>query len=467
MPGAIAGFVLTFLLWPVEALRAQAYRVGVDPRVELISILFRLAGNDEYNQCRVPAYDKAIEQYFAPYRNHRAVQLARGLDLGFDAPMSLAVHIADVDSLTERVPLDRPGIKLDKRWQPAKTREFLAAARKFVSDTNFAGFLKSQQALYDETNARLRTFVQEKADLEWYNRFFGTRSPVRFIVVPGMANGGPSYGASFLADDGVEEMYAIPGVWLVDATGLPQFRPEWRDTMVHEFIHSYSNPVVDKFAGQMEKAASQMNQPVRGAMQRQGYGDWKTLLYESMVRATTIQYIQEHDGSEAAQRMIQQDYSRSFFWMSDLCSLLAAYQKNRPQYPTLETFMPKVVAFFNDEASRMGELATKYEQTRPTVISMSVVDGATDVDPELAEIVVKFSRPMSTEDRNTDPRFRKGHFDATGTVLTIPVSLQADHDYQFSLRWPNGQAFTSADGVPFQPVSLHFRTRAAAQENKQ
>ncbi|MGA2275309.1 MAG: DUF4932 domain-containing protein [Bryobacteraceae bacterium] len=457
---------MAFLLCPAAELGAQAFRIGVDPRVELMSVLFRLAGNNEYNQCRVPAYDKALENYFAPYRSHEAVQLARTLQTGFDAPMSLAVHLKDVESLAERVPFDRPGVRLDKSLDVAKTREFLTAARKFVSDTKFVEFLKSQQPLYDETDARLRTFVETKADLAWYSRFFGTRSPVRFIVVPGMANGGPSYGPSFVGDDGVEEMYAIPGAWQVDSSGLPQFAGDWMDTMVHEFIHSFSNPLIDRFAPQMEKAARLIYGPLQDAMRRQAYGDWKTLLYESMVRALTIQYALEHDGADARRRLIQEENSRSFFWTGDLCDLLGVYKNSRQQYPTLESFMPRVVEFFNDTAPRLGELAKRYDNSRPKVISISVRDGALDVDPTLTEIVVRFNHPMSTADLNKDPRFRMGRFDQTATVLTIPVALEPEHDYQFSLRWPNGQNLTDADGAPMQPLLVHFRTKAAPAERQ-
>ncbi|MGO9228720.1 MAG: DUF4932 domain-containing protein [Bryobacteraceae bacterium] len=466
MRGYSPAILLAFLLCSAAELRAQAYRVGVDPRVELMSVLFRLAGNDEYNQCRVPGYDKALESYFAPYRNHEAVQLARSLQTGFDAPMNLAVQVKDVESLAERVPFDRPGSRLAKSWNVAKAREFLAAARKFVADTKFTEFLKSQQPLYDETNARLRTFVEKKADLAWYSRFFGTRSPVRFIVVPGMANGGPSYGASFVGDDGVEEMYAIPGVSQVDSSGLPQFAGGWMDTMVHEFVHSFSNPLVDRVAPQMEKAARQIYAPVQAAMERQAYGDWKALLYESMVRAATIQYVLEHDGPDAARRSIQEENSRSFYWMGDLCDLLGVYKNSRQKYPTLESFMPRVVEFFNDAAPRLGELTKRYDDSRPKVVSMSVHDGALDVDPALTEIVVRFNQPMSTVDLNKDPRFRTGRFDQSGTALTIPVVLEPEHDYQFSLSWPNGQNLTSADGVPLQPVLLHFRTKVASAEHQ-
>ena len=40
-------------------------------------ILFRLAGNPEYNQARVPSYAAAVDAYFADFRDHPAVRLAR------------------------------------------------------------------------------------------------------------------------------------------------------------------------------------------------------------------------------------------------------------------------------------------------------------------------------------------------------------------------------------------------------
>ena len=48
----------------------------VDERVELLSIVFRLAGNSEYNMNLLPAYTVEIDRYFAPYKDHPAVVAA-------------------------------------------------------------------------------------------------------------------------------------------------------------------------------------------------------------------------------------------------------------------------------------------------------------------------------------------------------------------------------------------------------
>ena len=54
-------------------------RIGVEPRVELIAIIFKLAGSEEFNRTHLPQYSADIDQFFGPRRNHEAVTLARGL----------------------------------------------------------------------------------------------------------------------------------------------------------------------------------------------------------------------------------------------------------------------------------------------------------------------------------------------------------------------------------------------------
>ena len=53
--------------------------VRVDPRIELLSIVFRLAGNPEYSQGRVPVYTKAVEAWFGPHKEHEVVKQAKRL----------------------------------------------------------------------------------------------------------------------------------------------------------------------------------------------------------------------------------------------------------------------------------------------------------------------------------------------------------------------------------------------------
>src|SRR5574344_1074487 len=76
----------------------------IDERTELLSVIFRLAGNREYNRCMMPSFARATDISFADYKEHKAVLFAQKLALeegiGFDAPMSFALHLKwDQDTL--------------------------------------------------------------------------------------------------------------------------------------------------------------------------------------------------------------------------------------------------------------------------------------------------------------------------------------------------------------------------------
>jgi hypothetical protein len=120
--------------------------------------------------------------------------------------------------------------------------------------------------------------------------------------------------------------------------------------------------------------------------------------------------------------------------------------------------MPRVVGFFNDLAPRMNEVT---DRLQPKVVSTSIADGARDVDPGVKGIVIHFSMPMGRVGPAKGSKLSGGRFDATGTVLTIPVTLEPERDYVIPLRWVGGQSFLSADGVPLPATRLHFRTGAA------
>ena len=54
--------------------------------------------------------------------------------------------------------------------------------------------------------------------------------------------------------DGKIEFYCVFGVWKTDDQGLPAFDRSVLATVVHEFCHSYANPVVDGRFAELAKA---------------------------------------------------------------------------------------------------------------------------------------------------------------------------------------------------------------------
>jgi hypothetical protein len=448
-----------------KAPEGPAVTVVVDLRVELLSILFRLAGNPEYNQGRVESYTKDVESHFGKFREHEAVKLARELrrthGISYDACMSMAVHLSDDYELGERVPFAPRPTALDGRWMPADARKFRAAAKRFVEETSFKTFIENHRSLYDTAQSRMKALLEKEGHMEWFDRFFGARPQSRFIVELGLLNGGSCYGPHFRASDGKEELFCILGVWQTDKEGMPEFTRDMLSTVVHEFCHSYANPIIDRHDTELKAAGEQIFPHVAAALRRQAYDNWKTMFYESLVRASTLRYVRQHDGATAARLATQEEKRRGFPWIEDLAALLGEYEAHRDQYPTLESFSPRLVAFFGEYAKKQTELAAK----QPKVVAMTPVNGQKGVDPNLAKIEVVFDRPM--QDRSWSmvgggPHFPemtgKPSYDAKRMRWSVPVKLKPEWEYQFMLNSDRFQNFQSEAGVPLEPLSVHFVT---------
>jgi hypothetical protein len=453
--------------------QAASLTVRADPRVEFMSLIFRLAGNPEYMRGLVPSYVEDADAHFAPFRDHDVVRLARRLraerGVSFDAVMGMAVHVDDAASLAARMPLDPRPAWLDARWQPAEAEAFLAAARRFVTDSSFDAFVARHQALYALTESRLAAVLEEHVRLEWFDAFFGGRPGTDFIVVPALFNGPNSYGPRCQPPDGREQFYCILGVWQVDAEGAPRFDARITGTVIHEFCHSYANPIIDRHADDLEAAGQKLFARVAEPMRQQAYGHWRTMLYESLVRACVVRYTLRYEGRWKAWTAARAEQARGFVWMPELVTLLSEYEADRAQYPTLDSFGPRLVEFFHAYAEKLPDeppgAAPAAAAQAPQVVAMEPAD-ASEVDTGLDRIRVVFDRPMQDGSWSLvggGPSFPevsgRPSYDAAGKVWTVAVKLEPGRSYQFMLNSDRFQGFRTREGVPLAPVTVRFKTQ--------
>lgn len=457
---------------------APVPQVSVDPRIELLSIIFRLAGFDEYGMGRVPSYTSDVDAYFGKYRDHAVMALARSLrgtnSIGYDACMSLAVHLKDAETLKPRRAWKEPDPSLEKRWKPASAEEFVKAAKDFANASGFAGFFKEHSTLYGASVARMEELLRTRAHPEWFHQFYGSRPGAEFHLVLGMLNGPANYGVKFLAEDRKETLYCVLGVEETDEAGMPVFGPRVVETIVHEFSHSFVNHVVEAHRPAMEGSGKLLFSAVEAGMRRQAYGDWKIMIDESLVRAATIRYVLRFGGRAAADKLTASEVNRHHFaWAGELAALLGEYEENRTRYPTFESFFPRIIEFFDERAPVYAkEIEARRQATagaEPKVVAISPAVAAVDVDPATAEIVITFDRSMRPGGFSVMYLGPEGpaHFpeitgrpayDETGKALTLPVKLKPEWTYRFSLNDEAGGAFKSREGVALRRYDVTFTT---------
>ena len=324
-------------------------KVEVSECVELMSILSRTAGFREYNMDLAGQYTKDTEEWFAPFREHPIIAYYQGLhdnhSISYDAVMSMAIHLE----------IDKGQIKflgeksdLEKRWKNVELDSFLEKLNLFYTDTHFNDFYKKHQSFYEKGLKEYEANVMSSFHQDWYARFYGTSPTEQFRVIIGFTNGGGNYGPSRQLAGHPKEAFAICGYFIDPKTGKAFGNgTDLASTLIHEFNHSFVNPLLNNEANValVETTGKKLQQLSMLGMERQHYGNWQTVVNESIVRAAVILYMldQGFDPKQVMNEMAEQ-VCRDFKWMPELVTSLRHYAAHRDQYPTLNDFYPEIAS---------------------------------------------------------------------------------------------------------------------------
>lgn len=461
---------------------APDFTVKSDSRVELLSIVFRLAGAQEYSGCNLPEYNSDVNKYFDNYKDHEAIKLAmeyrNKFGVSYDAVMSMAVHLKSSVTPEINALFSENPEKLDKRWKPETIVKFIEALKSFVVKTDFKKFISDHAELYRQTDQRLTELISNHAKLGWYESFFGRRASGRFILVPGYLTGGGNYGVGFKdAKKGIDEMYSVTSIPRVDDKGIPVFNPGIVSTVIHEFCHSFVNPVVEKHMNELKDAGETIYPYVSARMKEQAYGLWSTMMIESVVRACVNRYLRTNSDTTAVKSDIQYNIGRSFIWMGDFVKLFDEYENNRKVYSNLDQFFPRVVKFFDEYSKTIKgrmeaiekEKEAKLKEMRekgPKIVSVFPADGDNNVDPDIENMVITFDREM----KNPGWAFIRGNkafpsitgspaYENGNKVLKLKIKLKPDTEYEVWLNKDSNLGFKGSDNIPMVPVFIKFKTK--------
>lgn len=320
--------------------------VRVDRRVELLSIVHRLAGvSREYERAPATPYVAAIDRTFKPFANHHAIAATRELrtkhGIGWDAPMILAVHLDDHLQLRNAAELPA----LDKRFTGVDVETYAATLRDFAAASGLDAFLASQRDHLTKVETQLKTVVDKAKPVEWFDAYFGARPMTRYIVVPALLTGSANFGVRATLPDGTTELYQVLGVSSTD--GLPNTDAEAVWLLVHEMAHSYINPLFEQHHAALEAAGAKLFPLVAQPMRAQAYKTWQIMLNESGVRALTVLYVREKQGDLAAAATIRSEIRNGFVWTNELAEVLQTFQRERATHKDFTAYMPQVIALFD------------------------------------------------------------------------------------------------------------------------
>ncbi len=363
---------------PVEGNLSPRVHLEIDPRVELIQIIYFIANPTWYQERVSPylvgaspynyPYMRDVSEYFGNYTNATAVRMVPMMveeGVAYDAIPEFALHLNPINFSKAMNWSDM--LKYRPWLNVTLLDEFAGAVARFANETDFWKFYNEHRTFYNET---LRQFEEGNGETilnvtRFEESFFGENASSWTIVpltlisrhgfgIPMNRNGG-KYVYAFLGFNYVRD--GVPVVHISN-TGIT--------FLVHEFAHSFVNPAVDKYYSLFQPYES-LYDPVREKLSMMAYTNFRIMLYETFVRAVEAYYLSVTGSGEEAKRKLGM-YSVSFYFIKEIYNAYVNdYMKHRDVYRNYTDFMPKL-------AKVVGEVYNETDGEKKVKPPMTVYD---------------------------------------------------------------------------------------------
>ena len=433
--------IITFLIFIIIPLivSAQTSRPIVDERLELTSIVFRLAGAEEYVCDGVPEYMKKIDEHFAPYKSHKLIgfiqkTLREKQEIGYDgvAASAFALKIKN-GKVTSGDDLYQRAIGNDPRWNKDVFTEYVGLLDDFYRKSKAGKFFEAHREFYKRAVQANQELVN-KIDLKWFRDTFGGES-LNLDVCLGLCIAQHNYGGNEYEDG---TMTIVIGTF-ADQNGIPNILPTAFDVVIHEIGHFYSGPLVEAHYEKMKESSEAIYRKIEARMTVEAHKDPRVVAGEWINEVFVNMYQQEH--GEVIMYNVYSDIRQGYIWMNRALDFMKNY--DRTKYSSMSDFMPHIVNFTNRLPAEWDTIENEFANAYPYVVSTFPVNGSV-ISADTKEIKVKFAHPMFdahglavVDGYEMLPEdFKNCRWEDSYTyVISVGNQLESGKKYGISLMW--------------------------------
>ena len=124
-----------------------------------------------------------------------------------------------------------------------------------------------------------------------------------------------------------------------------------RNISVHEFGHSFVNPVVDQIKDTIINEKDFLFEPIKEKMSNQAYSSWKISLYEHFVRAGEI-FIAKQLNDQKTANALSEDYTknRSFIYLNQIITAMEFWYNNEYFTKSYSDFVKETIESLEAES---------------------------------------------------------------------------------------------------------------------
>lgn len=318
--------------------------VTVDYRTELLGIIM-LIGN--YNKKFPfmfmnednPTYVNKIKERFSKYKYEEVVKefddLTQNHSFNYDAPLALFLEL-DYDFKSNKL-----SDYVLKRANDEHIYEFINKIESFAKKIEYEEWYDENKGNYLKwATGMSKTF--EKCDvITFLNEYFGFKTQKNYFInlLPFTDCGG----YSCFYDD---KVYAcISACMKTKTTELYDTIGHEKNAVklpLHEFCHSYVNPITEK--QNLVNDKTNVFDNIRENMKKKAYPYDSQILNEHIVRAVVARfYLLEIEDIKRYEKIIKKEKSEGYIYIDIVIKSLIEYESNRDKYPNFELFYPTLI----------------------------------------------------------------------------------------------------------------------------
>lgn len=264
----------------------------VDFRTELLSIILILSDKYKYlvGNKMIPLNNKYIYDRiylkFEKFKNHRTINLFNQIIekhkyFNYDAPVTLFLSLDDdlkCSNLNDYLYIDI----LNK---DNMIYDFIESLNDFSIDINFYDYYKSNKEEYMLFIDELYKKHDSNDIIVFLNKFFKNDKKeliVNAIPFNSMSNYSSNLGNKVYSNIGITQFSKEDNLY---KDWEWQHKGDMSLVSLHEFCHSYVNPLTDKYINVFD-----LDFIVDESMKKFGYDDYKTVINENIVRSIVLFY---------------------------------------------------------------------------------------------------------------------------------------------------------------------------------
>lgn len=322
----------------------------VSEAVELMGLIFRLAGASEYNGCNVPSIAESADSAFAHMKNHKAVTLAKSYrqrGVAYDAVTGYANQLIfyKPDKIVFATNYKEGSNTSFDRWDKTMKKEMLAAINDFYKKSDFHSWFVSTQAEQKQAISAFKSACD--IDYTWFDSFYGKNNNLASRIILSFMIGSHNNGISLERMGGTLLLTPVFGSLSMDGSTI-RFGGD-TNLIIHEFSHPYCNPLIDKYWSSISSKANEIYNVVKDQMVSHAYGSPEIMMYETLVRSCTISYLRTHNQQNLAERYIAYDESLGFLLVGTIVNAIEKYEREPDKYGgTLDGFMREIIDAINN-----------------------------------------------------------------------------------------------------------------------